>query len=78
MPFITEKGITREQFEDFFGKLGGHSYEGFKWEWKKGEVLIYEVVGLRHEVAAQNFNFEFRAAALAEGCGRALHMLGCT
>jgi Uma2 family endonuclease len=78
MPFLTEHGVTRDQFEDFFGKLEAHSYEGFKWEWRKGEVLIYEVVGMPHEAAAHNFNFQFCTASMAEGYGRALRMIGST
>ena len=78
MPHTTEDGISKEEFEEFFSNLELHSYKGYKWEWKMGAVIIYELVGFHHERAARTLDREMGALSLDGGWDRALLEMGST
>jgi hypothetical protein len=76
LPYSTESGISKEQFEDFFGKLERQRYEGFYWEWSNGTVTMYEYASTKHGFAARSFDIELGFSAFTGGWERSLTFLG--
>ena len=64
---VTEHGVEKSEFEDFFSKIESSSYFGYKWELVDNNVVIYDMVDMPHEKAASAFEFVITREALLGG-----------
>ena len=67
---VTEHGVEKSAFEDFFSKIESSSYRGYKWELVDNNVVIYDVVDMPHEKAAQCFRVCYHKRGLTGRVGR--------
>lgn len=74
-PLVTEHGVEKSAFEEFFSKIESPSYCGYKWELVDNNVVIYDMVDVPHEEAAEAFNYMITQEAVLGGWGAYLRYL---
>jgi Uma2 family endonuclease len=65
---VTDRGVEKSEFENFFAKSEESKYHGFMWELIDNNVLIYDMADSTHESAVGAFNDVFSDLCVRGGC----------